>query len=214
MNFPEAPKNMLEHRSSTLKNFGYDNCTDSQYRFNSLGYRSDIEFVPRDDAIWFLGNSITFGIGLDLIHTFPGMVSQQIKAPVYNFSWGCVAHTNLEYLEFVRSLLTVSRPRMIFYQINNLDCYRQDGRIVLDKPVHLLEEEFRKFHAQLEAMMLGLRHKFLYWDNVRYGITLPNCLVDQKYQVDRSLPHDAATFGKKSHRLIGLKILDHLKLAC
>jgi hypothetical protein len=211
MLFPTAPKNMYEHRSSSVKNFGYDKTTNSIYNFNSLGYRSNTEFTPVDNAILFLGNSITFGIGLNHEETFCGIVAGRCNDPVYNFSWGCYAHTNSEYLCFLKSLLKTIQPKFICYQINNLDCYRENGKIVLDKPIDLLEDEFKKFYLELQDVLKKIQHTFLYWDNREYNIDISNCLINQQYQVDHSLPDNKETFGKKSHLLIGLKILEQLK---
>ena len=54
MIFPDAPVHMKDLAGQTVDKFGYDTISKVRYKFNNLGYRSDIEFLPTNDAIILL----------------------------------------------------------------------------------------------------------------------------------------------------------------
>lgn len=210
MTFTEAPNNMLIHKSQSIKHFGYDSITDSTYTFNKLGYRSNIEFDIRDDVVIFLGNSFTFGIGLDIEKTFSGIVSKNIKNPVYNFSWGCYGHTNNEQLILLNSILKLIKPKFVFLQINNLDRDRINGEIKYNNNMSTILSNFEKFYSNAQTLLKNINHRFLYWDDRMYDIKISNCLIKNRYCVDNSIPIKENTIGEKSHKLIALKLLHEL----
>jgi len=211
--FPTAPRHMLKHKNTTIKNFGYDSETKTDYYFNSLGYRSNCEFEPnREKPIYVLGNTMSFGLGVEFENTYGYLLSKGLGRPVYNFSWGCYGHTNLEQINFLEKLLEVHQPYFIIFQINNLNRSRDSSSMV-----HFKNEKskvlslHKQFMTKAKTVLERHKHAFLYWDDEHYDIDLPkNCIVHNRYFVDSALK-TRRVIGQKSHKLISLKILDHLK---
>lgn len=212
MTFPEAPSHMYELRNQTVNKFGYDQITGTSYKFNSLGYRSDIEFTPVDNAVILLGNTITFGLGVELDKTFAGQLCASLSVPVYNFSWGCYSHTNHEQLELLQNILAISKPKCVIFQINNLNRSRSRSGIVnFNNDTDFIKSEYVRFYQSATTILADTPHIFLHWDHEYYGFEFSDCLVYNKYHVDQSVPDNNSTFGPKSHKLIALKLLQQLK---
>lgn len=197
---------MYENKSTAVKNFGYDNETSVDYRFNSLGYRSNVEFTPDSSAIVLLGNSISFGIGLPLEQTYGEILSQKTGRPVYNFSLGCYGHTNMEQLPLLESILRTFDPFCVIFQINNLNRFRLNGKILFDNPIDRVISEYNNFYKDVKILLKDMSHIFLYWDQETFDVKLPDCLIHNKYHVDYSLKNRTSTFGKKTNKLIAEKI--------
>jgi hypothetical protein len=211
MPYPIAPKHMYNYKSSTIKNFGYDFKTNTEYRFNSLGYRSDIEFTTGKNPIILLGNTISFGLGLEIQNTFSYIISSYFKKIVYNFSWGCYAHTNYEQLELLKSIIKIDKPSLIIFQINNLNRFRNHtGNISVDNPKKLIISEYKKFYKEISELLKNINHIFLHWDNEEHPVKLPNCLIKNTFLIDGKINKNIVG-GKKSHKLIGLKIINEIK---
>lgn len=207
MPLPPAPDHMWAYRNQTITNFGYDTETTVKYRFNGLGYRSDVEFIDRGDPIIVLGNTISFGLGLPVEQTFAGILNKTLNHPVYNFAWGCRAHTNHDQLQLLTDILESLNPRHVIFQINNLNRLHAGDQVSFDNPHDIVVAEFEKFLTAITDVLQTVPHSFLHWDNQDHGVNLPKCVVLNKYHVDRSLTSNPGTFGSKSHRLIALKIL-------
>jgi hypothetical protein len=198
---------MYLHRTNTIRNFGYDDSTNIDYQFNTMGYRSNREFDIENSPIILLGNTITFGLGVPREKTFAGIIEKKLAHPVYNFAWGCYAHTNLEQLALLKSILNVTNPRYVLFQINNLNRYRVNGEINFHNPLHLVIDEYTKFIAEIKIILNTVPHGYLHWDEHIYDVELPKCLVYNKYHVDVSVATNKTTFGIKTHKLIAEKIL-------
>jgi len=206
MLLPQAPEHMYRHRGQTVRNFGYDTATGVEYQFNSLGYRSP-EIDTTESAVVLLGNTITFGLGVDYNKTFGGIIAQRLKCPVYNFAWGCYGHTNNEQVALLEQILTTITPRYVIFQINNLNRYRINGLINFDNSEDIIVDEYTKFYNAITKTLNIIPHGYLHWDNYTYPVDLPTCLVYNKYHVDHSIASNTNTFGYKSHRLIAERIL-------
>tara|TARA_R110000868_G_scaffold393533_1_gene664580 strand:- start:720 stop:1376 length:657 start_codon:yes stop_codon:yes gene_type:complete len=212
MSYPIAPKHMFNYRSSIIKNFGYDTKTAVEYRFNDLGYRSDIEFIVGQKPVIILGNTISFGLGVDIKDTFTNMLASHLKKPVYNFSWGCYAHTNYEQLQLLRSIIETDNPSLIIFQINNLNRYRKNNTVCFDNPTELIIKEYEKFYTEISKLLKNKRHIFLHWDNQEHNVNLPNCLIKNRFLIDCNINiEDRTVGGIKSHKLIGLKIIKEIE---
>lgn len=209
MPLPPAPDHMWRLRGQTVQHFGYDQETNVQYRFNSLGYRSDLEFENTTDAIVLLGNTISFGLGLDIKESFAGIISNNLGCAVYNFAWGCHAHTNAEQLTLLKSILSEFNPRHVIFQINNLNRMRINNHVSMDNDHDSIVFEFEKFASELGSVLCSIPHTLLHWDEQAFPVNLPKCVVHNKYHVDSSLKSDATTFGPKSHKLIAYSILQN-----
>jgi hypothetical protein len=202
---------MFIYRNKNIKNFGYDHETNIDYKFNDLGYRSNIEFEIDKQPIIVLGNTLSFGLGVAIEDTYAYKISTETQKPVYNLSWGSHRHTNYELLELLRSILLIDNPKLIIFQINNLNRYREVNNIVnFHNTKELIISEYQKFYNEISVLLKDKKHIFLYWDNENHEVQLPNCLIKNKYFVDTSLKI-TNSFGKKSHYLIYLKIMEYIK---
>jgi hypothetical protein len=198
---------MYSLRNQTVIRFGYDNETGTDYTFNSLGYRSNVDFELNDCPIVILGNTISFGLGVDLQHSYAGILTSALQCKVYNFSWGCYGHTNADQLQLLKKILRVITPRRVIFQINNLNRMRIGHRMSFSNPEQMVIAEYNKFITEIQLVLALIPHDFLYWDENTYPVDLPNCLIHNKYHVDSSLESNKNTFGPKSHKLIAHSIL-------
>ena len=211
MQYPNAPEHMFICRNKDLKNFGYDHETNIDYKFNNLGYRSNIEFEIGKEPIIVLGNTLSFGLGLNIENTFAYKISKETQRPVYNLSWGCYGHTNNELLELLKSIILIDSPKLIIFQINNLNRYREVNNVVnFSNTKDLIISEYQKFYNEILLLLKDKNHIFLYWDNEDHKVKLPNCLIENQYFIDTSLK-SKRVFGIKSHHLIYLKIMEDIK---
>jgi hypothetical protein len=204
MRFPPAPIHMYAKRSTQVLNFEYDTTNQITYKFNSLGYRSQ-EF-DHDNFILLLGNSITFGMGLDVENTFGYLLEQRLNIPIYNCAWGAYGHTNHEQLEFCRQVIDVSKPQLIVWQINNLNRHRIDGNICFQNSNELVIEKYYDFINGAKLLLKDIPHVFVHWDNENYNIDLSYCLIYNKYHFDSTNIKSMPTFGIRSHKLIAEKL--------
>ena len=202
---------MYMHRGTTIMEFGRDQRSSSTYTFNSLGYRSNTEFDPENNAIVILGNTISFGLGINVDETFAGILGNTLSVPVYNFAWGCYGHTNYEQLALLQNILKVTTPCKVIFQINNLNRRRlPDGSIDRANTAEFIKSAYTTFYQQAINVLATTPHVFLHWDNECYGFEYPNCLVYNKYHVDKSIDDIETSFGPKSHKLIALKLLQNI----
>ena len=211
MILPKAPPHMFELANQTVDKFGYDNISGVQYTFNSLGYRS-VEVTDSTPAVIFLGNTLTFGLGLEVDQTFVGLVSKELTAPVYNFSWGCYGHTNSEQLEFLKLILKEIHPKHIVMQINNLNRIRKNGQVDWNNSVDAVETEYNLFKNALHEVLGNIPHSLIHWDNEQYQLDFSDCLIYNKYHIDDGVvktPLNENLFGVKTHKLIATKLLQN-----
>lgn len=210
MPLPPAPDCMYNFRNQTIRNFGYDNETQLDYQFNRLGYRSRTEFAEHGSPIIILGNTISFGLGLEIEQSFAGIIADKLNWPVYNFAWGCYRHTNADQINLLKQILSTLQPRLVVFQINNLDRIRQNDRVEIDNSDDVVVDEFEKFRNDVAQTLKSIPHVLLYWDEKQYSVNLPQCLIHNKYHVDSSLQSNKKTFGARSHRLIAYSILKEI----
>lgn len=210
MQYPNAPEHMFIYSNKTIKNFGYDQETDVEYKFNSLGYRSNIEYQINKRPIVVLGNTLSFGLGVAVEDTFAYKIAKETSIPVYNLSWGCYGHTNNEQAKLLKLVLSIDSPSLIIFQINNLNRYRERNSTVnFNNNTSLIFSEHKKFYNEISILLKEKKHIFLYWDDEHHDMKLPDCLIKNKYFIDTSL-NFKRIFGKKSHHLIYLKIIEHI----
>jgi hypothetical protein len=207
MLLPVAPDHMYLLRNQTVTKFGYDDENNTDYCFNSLGYRSNLEFDDCDSPIIILGNTISFGLGLQIEQSFAGIIANTLKCKVYNFSWGCYGHTNADQLLLLKQILTAMTPRLVIFQINNLNRFRIDNYVNFQNSDNVVISEFNRFNLEIQQVLNSIPHDFLYWDETSYPVDLPECLIHNRYHVDSSLKSNKTTFGPKSHKLIAYSIL-------
>jgi hypothetical protein len=200
---------MHELRNSTVRSFGYDQTNAVEYSFNNLGYRGD-EFLNKSPIV-ILGGSISFGLGIPYDCTFGSIVAKHTKSEVYNFSWGAFGHTNHEQLTLLTEILTVLDPKLVIWQINNLNRVRINQQVSFDNDKALVTEMYYDFLKRSNDILTRLPNILLHWDNEDFAIDFSNCLVYNKYHADKSLQNNPDTFGILSHKLIGHKILKKIQ---
>ena len=212
--FQTAPNHMYELRNQTLPKFAEDDFTGTTYRFNNLGYRSNREFEISNDVIVILGNTLSFGLGLNIEKTFSGLIEEQLKYPIYNFSWGRYGHENSEQLILLKNILSLINPRLVIFQINDLNRIRRNDKIKFDNPKELVLEKFNKFYTELNNCLNTIPHILLQWDENNYNIDTSKFLIYNKYHIDSvDFYHSGIyrpTMGKSSHKLIATKILKEI----
>ena len=199
-----VPPNQRVLAHTIVSNYGYDQTGQVQYQFNQQGFRSP-EFVP-DRSVFFLGNSITFGIGLNRPASFADQVSQQINRPYGNLGLGCFYHENHDHLLNLTNLLARDQDDIFVIQINNLDRNRVNSNLVIaNNNKKYCEQRFLDYFDQITTMLKYRQKLFLYWDEMEYNIPesiQKEFLIYNKFHFDQSLSDNASTFGAASHTAI------------
>jgi hypothetical protein len=205
-----VPPHMLELAGKTVKSYGYDKQDLIDYSFNSLGFRSP-EPVTGSRLV-VIGNSVSFGIGLDLQHTFGSMLAQYTNRRLDNRSLGCFFHENHDHLHNINLLAQQDQDSVFVVQINNLDRKRNGDLVSLNNPPGWCVDNFLDFFDQTEQILKNYPHTYIYWDNIDYRLpttVLEKIVIKNKCHYDSSLPNNQNTFGTKSHSHIA-KILRHV----
>jgi hypothetical protein len=103
-----------QHRCQTVTTWGKDSTGQIQYKFNSLGFRSQIEYDWKP-SIAFFGNSIVFGVGVTenerLTSYFPHCQNYGLSGSYMNH------HSVTNLRQFVNSDLYQSGTRIVFFWI-------------------------------------------------------------------------------------------------
>lgn len=81
-----------------------------QYKFNSLGFRSE-EFIPEEDSIVFLGGSEVMSVGITIEHSFTTIVSQALNLKCYNL--GQSGGSNDSTYRLASYWLPVLKPKLV-----------------------------------------------------------------------------------------------------
>lgn len=209
-----TPYHMLDLANKSVDTFRYDQTGQTGYKFNSEGYRSLVEFTESDPII-VIGNSISFGLGIDYSQTFGEIISNKINHPVYNFSIGAYRHSNHYQLLRLNYILDYFQPKHVIYQINNLINVSghgiEDTVQELDEPKAL--KTFESFWEDLQHSLSKINHSIIYYDDIDYGVpdVIKNkILIYNRYKVDAAISNMDQTFGPKTHKLIATKLLSVL----
>ena len=205
-----VPPRMFELAGTNVKSYGYDNQDLIDYSFNRLGFRSPEP--TNDPRLVIIGNSLSFGIGLDLQHTFGSMLSQYTNRRLDNRSFGCFFHENHDHLHNIKLMVQQDQDSVFVVQINNLDRKRNGDLVQDNNPPDWCVERFLDFFDQTEEILKNHPHTYIYWDNIDYELpstVLEKIVIKNKCQYDTSLADNKSTFGVKSHSHIA-KILRHV----
>jgi hypothetical protein len=200
---------MLDLASTTVQHYGYDRRGLVDYSFNSLGFRSP---EPNSDPrVVVVGNSVSFGIGLDIQHTFGFLLAQHLNRHLDNRSLGCFFHENHDQLHNIKLLAQQDQDSIFVIQINNLDRKRNGSVINNNNPQEWCVKRFLDFFDQTEEILKNYPHTYVYWDNIDYQLpesVTKKIVIKNKCHYDTSLSDNKTTFGTKSHNHIA-KILRH-----
>lgn len=204
------PQHMSKLANQTVKCFGYDQRGIVDYSFNHLGFRSpDPTTAPR---LVVIGNSISFGIGIDFAHTYGALLAQALNRHIDNRAVGCFFHTNHDHLANIELLSKQNQDSVFLIQINNLDRRREQNQVFSGNDHDWCVKQLESFVDQTSELLKHIPHKYVYWDNIEYNLpsaVKKNIVLINKFHLDTSIDHNADTFGVQSHRAIA-KALFHL----
>lgn len=203
------PPMMSELAGTTVQHYGYDQQGLINYSFNSLGFRS-LE-PTTDPRLVIVGNSLSFGIGLDIQNTFGSILAQHTNRQLDNRSLGCFSHENHDQLHNIKLLAQQDQDSVFVIQINNLDRRRTGNTVINNNSQDWCVEKFLDFFDQTEQILKDYPHTYVYWDNVSYDLpksVTKKIVIKNKCHYDNSLLDNKDTFGMKSHDHIA-KVLRH-----
>jgi hypothetical protein len=206
-----CPQHQFKLRNTSVDVFGYDKTAEIQYSFNSQGFRGpELSDKP---SIIVIGNSVSFGIGLDQTQTFVHMLAQHMHMPYFNASFGCWFHENHDHLHNLRLLRQRQQPDIFVIQINNLDRLRIRDTVVEGNNPDVCQQRFLEFWNQAQEILADRDRLWLYWDDINHHlpqeITAEFCVYNQ-WHLDQSLPDKSFTFGSRSHRMVFLALKSQL----
>jgi hypothetical protein len=195
-----VPPKMKQLAGTEVINYGYDKQNTVRYSFNSLGFRSP-EPVTTPSLV-VVGNSISFGIGLDMSMTYGAILSSKFNRSLDNRAFGCYFHENHDHLSNIDLLTQQDRDSIFVIQINNLDRRRQGENVLNGNDANWCVKRFLDFFDQAEHLLKHRPHKYIYWDDVNYSI--PDSVkklifIKNQFQIDNSIANNHGSVGPKSH---------------
>ena len=205
-----VPLQMSSLAGQTVKKYGYDSRGQVEYSFNSLGFRAPEE--THGSRLVVVGNSVSFGIGLDIEHTFGSMLAKSMNRSLDNRALGCIYHENHDNLVNLHLLAAQQHDSVFVIQINNLDRRREGNSVLTNNSAEWCVDRFLDFFDQTEEILKYYPHKYIYWDDINYSIpdsVLKKIVINNKFHLDNSLPNNNNTFGIRTHSVIA-KILRHV----
>lgn len=206
-----VPDHMKSLANQTVYNFGYDTQNKITYKFNSLGFRSD-EF-HNQPSLFTVGNSISFGVGIDIENTFGYIVAQHFSMPYANTSFGCYLHENNEYVSNIKRIVERNTNDIVIVQINNLARKKVGPATEIFSEPNWCISRITDYFNTVESLLNGVEHYYLYWDDT--NIPVPDqiknkLLIHNKFHLDQSINNNHSTFGLKSHRVISKIIVSKI----
>jgi hypothetical protein len=203
------PEHMQKLANTTVNTFVYDQSGKVNYTFDSVGFRNNNELTV-DPHVIVIGNSMSFGMGLDNNHTFGLLTANKLCLPCYNVSVGAVLHENHDYLPTIRTIANRQSADRIILQINNLNRIRVDSTSVIQSDnKHLCRQRFLDYFDSVRFLLKNKNVTMLYWDDQYYQLPISvtdQILIHNKFHLDYSIGDNLDTFGIQSHRTIS-KIL-------
>jgi hypothetical protein len=204
-----VPEHMKQLAGTTVTQFGYDNAGAVTYSFDCRGFRSKNH---NGRSLNVIGNTLSFGIGLNQQHTFVSKLAYHLNLGLNNCSFGCYLHENHDHLQNLNSMVKRDSDDIFLIQINNLDRYRDCGEVKINIDADWAIKRFLDYFDQVREICKNRHVIYVYWDNIHYA--LPHSVISEisiynKFHLDQSLPTYPDTFGLNSHRAIG-RVLCHL----
>lgn len=191
---------MTELAGKTVYKFRSDQTGQIQYTFNSLGFRSPE--ITNSASLFTVGNSITFGIGVDIKDTYGYQLSQRLNLPWANVANGGYLHENHQQIPTIDQIAARNNNKdIVIIQINNLS-----RRIINGKPEVFYDpawcvDRFLQYFEYVESAFADLQHYYVYWDDRHFDIPIEiqqRLSIHNKFCLDYSLQSRLA-FGAKSH---------------
>lgn len=188
-------------RGEVMLCYASDQRNQVEYRFNDLGYRSDIEYSIEQShtkkIYAWVGSSITNGHTIEVEKSFPRLVSAAEGAECWNFSQGCFRTSNQILLEQTEMLVNSGAAiDKFFIQFINLE--RQGSKLDVyynfDK-----SENIKKFEEIFLGFTEVLKGKSWYWmlmDTLVHEI--PDWILNSSNKIAHN-PRFIDTTGIKEH---------------
>jgi len=205
---------MKQLANTSTKVFDIDQQGLVTYDFDNLGFRTG-KTLGQSNLCLF-GNTISFGLGINYVHTFGSLVANDLDLKLKNLSFGCYLHENHDHITNIKNSIQ-NNDDVFLIQINNLDRKRvSTNQVVKGNDASYCVKRFVDYFEQVDDLLKHRRKLYLYWDNVSYD--LPKTISSQisifnKCHIDNSLSVDSDTFGVKSHNLIAKIVSSKLKIA-
>jgi hypothetical protein len=198
-----VPEHMKRLANSTVTQFGYDNVGAASYCFDSRGFRTQNHNSRRLNVI---GNSLSFGIGLNQQDTFGSQLAHHLNLDLNNCSFGCYLHENHDHLQNLNFMVTRDSDDVFLIQINNLDRRREHDDVKTNIDSAWAIKRFLDYFDQVRELCRNHKVIYVYWDNIQYS--LPHSVINEisiynKFHLDQSLLTYPDTFGPNSHQAIG-----------
>jgi hypothetical protein len=168
-----------------------------------LGFRSP---EPNDSpGIAVIGNSVSFGIGLQMDQTFGSILCSSMSRTLDNKSFGCYFHENHDHIHNINVMSKQNRDLIFLVQINNLDRRREENTIVENNDSVWCSKRFLDYFDQVESLLHDRPRIYLYWDDKEHSIPAAvqkKIAIKNVLHLDTSIPNMSWTFGEKSNRAV------------
>lgn len=92
-----------------------------EYKYNNFGFRSDFHYIEKEEANFFLGCSMTEGIGLHLEETYVSKLSKILPERGYMFAQGGTGIDS--WCRILYQYSKVFKPKRVFILWNNWPRY-------------------------------------------------------------------------------------------
>ena len=196
------PEHMIKNAGATVYNFGYDQQGIIEYKFNSLGHRSDE--ITNQPTLFTVGNSITFGIGINVKDTYGYQLAQHLRMPLANIANGCHLHENHEQIPNIDQIANRNINDIVIVQINNLSRRTVNDHTEIFYDPDWCVGRLEHYFDYVESALARTEHYYVYWDEHPFDIPekiKTRLSIHNKFHLDHSL-NTHSSFGIKSHRAI------------
>jgi hypothetical protein len=207
-----------ECRSETLEVYASDRRGNIEYKFNNLGYRSDIDYVEDADNVGvYIGSSITSAIGIPMQQSFATISANELNSKCYQFGQGCMMVDNQEILRMLKAILASNlKPKYFVIQFINSN-RRYDFNTGKMSTVPNKDENIRVFLNTFDEINQILQHTtwcFIGLDSEMYApgdriIEHPCCVSWNTKLID--LAGVGEHPGPKWHKMISAGIVNRLQ---
>jgi hypothetical protein len=205
-------------RDETVTCYASDFRGTIEYRFNALGYRSDIEYDIEESknkkVFAWLGSSITSAHSIPLDQGFPSIVSKHFKAECWSFSQGCYRVSNKIICEQLEELLKSDAVIDTFFiQFISLNRRGSGMHTYLELDFDDNIKEFEQVFTEVQNLLANKKWYWLLMDQYQHKIPewiaqTPNMLTLNPVFLDTTgiTGHP----GPKTHQAIGQLITKRL----
>lgn len=218
MTLPLPFADQYECRNESLEVYASDRRGTVEYKFNNLGYRNCIDYLPTAQHVGvFVGSSITAGIGLNWTKSFAALVGRDLQTPVYHFAQGCTPVDNNEIVRMLQQVIH-SELAIDYVVVQFIDLDRNynplTGQTDVSKDSKTASDSFREtFDLTCEILR---NHQWCFIGCDRSQCALPDYIAQHPNLVAWNTPYiDKAGVGdhpgEKWHKMMAMAIGRYLK---